>query len=117
MDDLVAALWAVVAAALAAAIPIGLRALGAYAELAKQQAAGAVQSRLGDAAARVAGEIAGTIAADPTVRAATAAMVQTGTQVLAGRFRETLRAKGISDATVEGMLRGELGKLGVALTK
>lgn len=117
MDQIVATLWAVVAAALAAAVPIGLRALGASAELARQRAAEVVQARLGDAAARVAGEIAGQIAADPNVRAASAAMVQVGTQILVGRFRETLGARGIPTATVEGMVRGELGKLGVALAK
>lgn len=117
MDQIVSALWAVVAAAIAAAVPIGLRALGAYAELARQRAASVVQARLGEAAARVAGEIAGQIAADPNVRAASAAMVQTGTQVLVGRFRETLGARGIPTSTVEGMVRGELGKIGVALPR
>lgn len=117
MDQIVAILWAAVAAALAAALPIGLRALGAYGELARQRAAEVVQARLGDAAARIAGEIAGQIAADPNVRAATSAMVETGAQLLAGRFRDTLRARGIPTATVEGMVRGELGKLGVALGK
>jgi hypothetical protein len=99
------------------AVPIGLRALSAYAELARQRAAEVVQARLGAGAARVAGEIAGSIAADPNVRAATAAMVDAGTQILVGRFRDTLRSKGIPIATVEGMVRGELGKLGVALAK
>jgi len=115
MDEIVAALWAVVVAALAAAVLIGMRAIGAYADLARQRAAEVVQARLGQAAARIAGEIAGQIAADPNVRAASA--VEAGARVLVSRFSETLGARGIAAATVEGMVRGELCKLGVGLAK
>lgn len=115
MDELVTAVWTALGAIIAAVVPIAVKAIRAWAELARQRAAETVQSRLGEAAARLAAEIAARIATDPEVRAASRAMVQTAGMVLAERFRDLVRERGIPADTLEGIIRGELAKRGVAV--
>lgn len=68
---------------------------------------------LGDGAARVAGEI---IFNNPEVRALGAqfaeAAVASGVQKLRERFPDTVSRFGVSEETLRGMIRGEIGKMG-----
>lgn len=117
MDEILAAAGALAAASLAALVPIALRVLAGYADLAQQRALEVVQARLGEGAARIAGEIAGQIAASPEVKAASRAMLDTGARVLAGRFADTMAKRGIPVDTLRGMIAGELGKRGIAIER
>jgi methanogenic corrinoid protein MtbC1 len=112
MDQVVTALWGVLAAVLSALGGVLVQAVRRWAEAEAQRVLATVQHRLGEGAARVAGEIAAQIAASPDVHAASEAMVEVGAEVLAERFRDTVRQHAIPVETLAGMVRGELGKLG-----
>lgn len=103
MDTFVQALWGVAAAAVTALAGIAI-------PIARNYATNLLQQRLGDGAARVAGEIAAKVAGDPAITAATDAMLAAGAAALVKRFPDT--ASKLPLDTLTGMIRGELGKLG-----
>lgn len=107
MDQILQAVGTLLAAALVALATTGIRAIQAYAD-------NLIQQRLGAGAARVAGEIASTVAGDPGVHAATEAMVEVGVAQMQRRFPDT--AGKLPTDVLAGMIRGELGKLGQAVT-
>ena len=117
MDLVVQALWAALAAALTAVVPVGVRLAARYGEVLGERALAEVQRRLGDGAARVAGEIVAELRASPELQAATQAMLQRGAATLAGRFADTVTKRNIPLDTLAGMVAGELGKLGVAVRR
>lgn len=119
MDQIIPALWGLAAAAVTgvavllgllirAATPILVSAFQAW--LTNQ-----VQRRLGDGAARVAGEIAAEVAADPNQTVVTPEQLRDGVQRLRQRFRDTAGAQ--PPEVLEGMVRGELGRLGQAVPR
>lgn len=115
MEQFIQALEALATAVVVAAVPILWRVGTVFVQAKTQEAALLVQQRLGDAAARVAGEIAAEIKASPNVQAASKAMVQSGALLLEERFRDTVKKRGIPLDTLGGMVAGELGKLGVPI--
>lgn len=117
MDLVVQTLWAALAAALTAVVPVGVRLAARYGEVLGERALAEVQRRLGDGAARVAGEIVAELRASPELQAATQAMLQRGAATLAGRFSDTVTKRNIPMDTLAGMVAGELGKLGVAVRR
>jgi hypothetical protein len=117
MEQVTQALWAALAAALTVFVPIGLRLAGRAMELLGERALAEVQARLGAGAARVAGEIVAEMAARPEIQAVTVAMLDTAAATLAARFGQTVTKHGIPVETLAGMVRGELGKMGVAVLK
>lgn len=88
-------------------------ALRASAEAAAQRALADIQARLGGGASRVAGEIAAAVRADG-LAAAPPALIDNAARLLKERYAETLARLDVPDSTLIGMVKGELGKLGVA---
>lgn len=113
MEQVTEALYGLLAAVLTALGTIAIAAIRRWAEAQQQRALALVQARLGEGAARVAGDIAGQVMDAPGVQAASAAMVQAGAEALRARYPETVARYGITAETLAGMVRGELGKLGV----
>ncbi len=107
MDQLLQAAGTLLAAMLAA---LALRAIQA----AQVYIDNMVQQRLGQGAARVAGDIISTVAGDASVQAASQAMIEAGAAQMQRRFPDT--AGKLPVDVVAGMIRGELGKLGQAVT-
>lgn len=108
MEDFTKALMGLFAALISAATPFLIQWLRA-------RTLRLTQELLGEGSSRVAGEIAGVIAGDPNLSAATDALVQAGVTALQERFPKT--AAKVPLETLAGMVRGELGKLGVALAQ
>lgn len=106
MEQFTQALWGLAAAVVSAA---GLAIL----PLIRAYFTNLVQQRLGDGAARVAGEIAAVLNGDPEVEQKLRILIAQGADLLMKRFPGT--APKVGDQTLQGMIRGELGKLGVAL--
>jgi len=117
MQTLTQGLEALLLAFFTAVIPILWRAGKAYLALQGQAALLLVQQRLGEGAARVAGEIVAELRADPNIEAVTRGMLDRGAMILAERFRDTVRDRGIEPHVLTGMIAGELGKLGVAVRR
>lgn len=117
METVLQALAALLAAVLAALTPRLIGLANAGLDYLRERALLTAQQRLGEGAARVAGEILGEIEASPDVQAATAAMIQAGAVKLGLRFPETVLKRGIAAETLAGMVAGELGKLGVAVRR
>lgn len=117
MDLVVQTLWAALAAALTAVVPIGVRLAARYGEVLGERALAEVQRRLGDGAARVAGEIVAELRASPELQAATQSMLLQGAEKLGRRFPDTIRKHGVPAETLAGMIAGELGKLGVGVAR
>lgn len=117
MDTIAQAIPAAVAAVVAALTPIAWQVGRAVLDYLKQRALLTVQQRLGEAAARIAAEIAAEVAADPGVQAATQQMLDVGAAALNARFAQEVARRGIPRTTLEGMVAGELGKLGVAVKR
>lgn len=117
MDQVVTALWGVLAAGVSALgwVLIGL--LRQAAEAQAQRALLLVQQRLGEGAARIAGEIAGQVLADPALQGATRAMLDAGAAEMQRRFADSVARRGISVDALRGMVAGEVGKLGVGLPR
>ena len=107
MDQILQAVGTLLAAVLTALGYTAIRAAQAYAD-------NLIQHRLGVGAQRVAGEIISTVAGDASVQAATEAMVEIGVAQMQQRFPDT--AGKLPVDVVAGMIRGELGKLGQAVT-
>lgn len=108
MEQLLQAAGSLLAAVLTALGFTAIRAAQAYAD-------NLIQQRLGAGAARVAGEIAAIAKGDPSVQAATEAMVDVGVAQLQRRFPDT--AGKLPADVLGGMIRGELGKLGQAVQR
>ena len=104
MEQVVTALWGLAAAVIMA---VG----GVLVPVIRDYATNLLQARIGAAAGRVAGEIAARVAADPTVTAATQAMIAAGAEALKARVPDAIRKLGASDDTLRGMVAGEVGKL------
>lgn len=98
-------------------IGVAGRALVAVSEANTQRALATVQARLGEAAARVAGELVAEINASDTHDVLTPGMIARGADMLRDRFAETVARHGISHETLAGMIAGEAGKLGAALAR
>ncbi|WP_424813581.1 hypothetical protein [Roseococcus sp. YIM B11640] len=113
MEQFTQALWALAAAVVTAVGGVAVAALRDYATNLKERTANLVQQRLGEGAARVAGEISAKVAGDPAVTMATDAMMRAGADALRERFPDT--AGRLPVETLEGMIRGELGKRGEAV--
>ena len=103
METFVQALWGVAAAAVTALAGFAI-------PLARAYVTNLVQQRIGEGAARVAGDISAQVFGDPSVEAATDAMVRAGAEALRARYPAT--AARLPLDTLTGMIRGELGKLG-----
>ncbi|MBS7793078.1 hypothetical protein KTR66_24060 [Roseococcus sp. SDR] len=84
-------------------------------KLAREHVLNLVQARLGEGAARVAGQILADIAARPDVQVASQDMIAAGVAVMRHNFPDSARR--LSDEQLAGMLRGELGKLGQAVLR
>lgn len=108
MEQVTQALFGLVAAVIAALGAVAVRAVQAYAD-------NLVQQRLGAGAARVAGEIAADVMGNDQVLAATREMIEAGAAVMRERFPDT--AGKLPVETLTGMIAGELGKLGQAVTR
>lgn len=106
MDQLLQALWGVAAAAVTALAGVAI-------PIARDYATNLVQQRLGDGAARVAGEIAAILAGSTDVQDKSRILIAQGANLLLKRYPDT--APKVGFPTLEGMIRGELGRLGVAL--
>src|SRR5687768_13553839 len=117
MDQVVQALWGLAAAVLTALAPIAYRVAHRAAERFAEEALATVQLRLGEGARRVAGEIAAELRANPEVRLATEEMIRRGTLALTTRFADTVQKRGIPAATMQGMIVGELGRLGLGVQR
>lgn len=115
MEQVVSALWGLLAAVLATFAAVASQAVRRWAEAEAQRGLAIVQQRLGEGAARVAGEIAASVATNPEIEAATQAMVDVGAEVLCARFADTVAKYGIPLDTLAGMVKGEIGKLGHAV--
>jgi hypothetical protein len=117
MDDL----WQAALAWVAGVLTIGMRvawpALKAWADERQQRAWLLVQERLGSAAARIAAEIAAEAAGSEQMREVGRAAIQIAGAQLGNRFRDLVRERGIPPATLEGLVAGELGKLGIQVLK
>ena len=107
MDEFTQALWALAAAAVTAAA-------GAVVPLIRAYLTNVVQQRLGEGAARVAGEIAAKVAASPDLTIASDAMIKAGVAAIQKRFPDT--AAKIPVSTITGMVVGEVGKLGLGVS-
>lgn len=107
MEQFTQALWALAAAAVTAlagaAVPVG-----------RAYLTNLLQQRLGEGAARVAGEIAAKIAASPDLTIASDAMVRAGVAAMKQRFPDA--AAKVPVTTITGMVIGEIGKLGVGVS-
>lgn len=108
MDEIAQAIAAFAAVAFAALVR-------ELVKLARAYALNLVQQRLGDGAARVAGQILADIAARPDVQAASREMIEAGVAVMRTNFPDSARQ--LSDDRLAGMIRGELGKLGQAVLR
>lgn len=117
MDQVSQALWAGLAAALTALVPLVVRVVVRGAELLGERALAEVQARLGAGAARVAGELAAELRASPTLQAVSQAAIDRGAEALRARFADTVEKRGVPVDVLRGMVMGELGKLGVAVSR
>ena len=108
MEQIVQALFGLLAAVIAALGAVGVQAVRAYAD-------NLVQQRLGAGAARVAGQIAAEVMGDDHVLAATQAMIDAGATAMRERFPDT--AGKLPHGVLAGMIAGELGKLGQAVQR
>jgi hypothetical protein len=108
MDDLIQALLGLLAAVLTALGAVAVQALRAYAD-------NLIQARLGEGAARVAGQIVAEVMAAPDVQAASQAMVDAGVAAMQKRFPDT--AGKMPAETIAGMIAGELGKIGLGVAR
>lgn len=108
MDEIAKALFSVAALAITTLGGFAIRAVRDY-------SLNLIQQRLGVGAARVAGEIAATVIANPNVQAATNTMLASGVDKLRERFPDTARK--VPAETLRGMIEGELGRLGMGVVK
>jgi hypothetical protein len=108
MENLIQALLGLLAAVVTALAGVAVQAVRAY-------ATNLVQERIGVGAARVAGEIAAEVMGDDQVLIATREMIEAGAAKLAARFPDT--AAKLPAETLTGMIVGELGRLGQAVTR
>lgn len=115
MEQVVQALYGLLAAVLMAVGGVAVRAIHAYAQAQAEQVLATVQARIGAGAARVAGEITAEVMGDDQVLAATREMIEAGAAKLAERFPDT--AAKLPPGTLAGMIAGELGKLGQAVVR
>ena len=107
MEQLTQVLWAAAAAVVSALAGVAIPLVRAY-------LTNLVQQRLGEGAARVAGEIAAKVAASPDLTIASEAMIRAGVAAIQKRFPDT--AGKIPVSTITGMVIGEVGKLGVGVS-
>lgn len=117
MDQVLQALGVLLAAVCTAVTPIIAGAVRAWAEAQHQAAMATLQARLGEGAARAAGEILATVRTDPSVQHATQAMVDLAAATLHARFAETIARYKIPADTLRGMIAGEVGKLGLGIVR
>jgi hypothetical protein len=108
MEELTQALLGLLAAVVTALAGVAVQAVRAY-------ATNLVQERIGAGAARVAGEIAAEVMGNDHVLAASREMIEAGAAKLAERFPDT--AGKLPRETLMGMIGGELGRLGQAVTR
>lgn len=117
METVLQALWALLAAVIAALTPRFIGLVTAGVDYLQQRALLVAQQRLGEGASRIAGEILAEMRANQEVTAATQAVISAGATTLGVRYAQTVLQRGISRDTLAGMVAGELGKLGVAVRR
>lgn len=113
MEDVTQAALGLLAAVLTALASIMIRAATTWVEVLRQRAMLLVQERLGQGAARAAGDVVSQLVGDPSVTRATQEMVDTAASALALKFQDTLQAHKIPTTAIRDMVLGELGKMGV----
>jgi len=110
MEYLTEAALAALAAVAAVLLPAARAALRAAAQAAAERVLLDLQTRLGQGASRVAGELLERARAEG-LEAVPPALVDQGAAILKQRYAETIARANIPDTTLVGMVVGELGKL------
>ncbi len=113
MDQVIAALWGVLAAFLTALAGALVPLARQWAEAQAQRALATVQQRIGEAAARQAAVIAMEVATNPDLSAASREAVELLAGDLRARFADTARKYALPPGTFTTILTGELAKAGV----
>ncbi|RVT97884.1 hypothetical protein EOD42_08830 [Rhodovarius crocodyli] len=108
MDQFVQALWGLAAPSVVALAVYGIKALRAF--MLNQ-----IQQRLGDGAARIAGEIIAQLGAGQPAAAPSVDWLDAAASKLRERFPDS--TANLPQDTLVGMIRGELGKLGQAVPR
>jgi hypothetical protein len=115
MDQVLAAFYGLLAAVLTALASVLVPVVRAWGEAQAQRALATVQQRIGEAAARKAATMVMEIAKDPSVIAASRAVVEAAAAELRDEFQHTARRYGLPPSTFAAVFRGELAKAGVSL--
>jgi hypothetical protein len=113
MEQFSQALWGVATATLIALVPVIRRTLTALFEITLER----MQRRLGEGAGRVAGEIIAELQASPEIQVVTEQMLRVAVQSLETRYADTIKRYQIPVSTLQGMIIGELGKLGATVQR